>query len=245
MARTLSVKGEDGHELHCVCVTPSILCVQTELDHLIWIMSDMKKTRPGGDGCLPFLFTSHVLPLLAVMVEPRNLWNAFGIKRRGHPQFGRSVDCSRARELLSLTPANCLLGLNWQFPGFEGGYSLLHRACDPALTGLEESVAIALAQRSDFSAVNAKRFGITALHFMASRGWADACRHLIQRQDFSESLSWVYCAIESSNGVFFHPGDTVLDVARGQSHMHVVQAVKDTLAAKNSAWLEQHGVRHF
>mmetsp|Transcript_9081 Transcript_9081/g.24257 ORF Transcript_9081/g.24257 Transcript_9081/m.24257 type:complete len:245 (+) Transcript_9081:68-802(+) len=234
-----------GVEMDCVRVTPCLLCVEKELSHIIWVLLDLRKRGSVYAGGLPHLFASHMLPFLGVSVDEQNLWNAFGIKRNGHPQWGRTVRCSRAIELLTYIPSNQLLGIDWQFPGSDGGYSLLHRACDPALEGLHEGVATSLLHRTDFNSCNARRFGITALHFMAARGWANACRLLIQRPDFTETLSWVRTNIESSNGVFFHAGDTVLDVARSQNHTNVVQAVKETLAMKNAVLMKEHGVQHF
>lgn len=248
MAPSFEIATRDGRQIRCICVTPTLLCVDREVNHMIWIIADMKKRR-NAHGGLPELFTAHVLPFLEIFVCAKNLWDAFGINSEGFPQRGTVVRCTRLIKLLSHIPTGRLLGLDWQFPGVEGGrhggYSLLHRACDPALQELHEGVALCLLQRMDFRMCNAQRFGVTALHFMAARGWANACRSLIQRRDFTETLSWVQACIESSNGIFFHPGDTVLDVARGQNHMHVVQAVRETLALKNQAILNQHGVTHF
>lgn len=240
-AQAISITSEDGSMTSCICATPDMLLVEAEFRHVVWIMADLKKRMFASDACLSQLIAYYVFPFLEVSVGTQNLWEAFGIKKNGHPRWGKTVKCLDAINLLARIPTNRLLGLDWQFPGIEGDgtYSLLHRACDPALEGLFEAVPLALLQRSDFHSCNAKRFGITALHFMASRGWSDACRRLIQRPDFTETLEWVHASVESTNGVVFFPGDLVTDVARRYNHTDVVTVVRETLAEKNKALLEQ------
>lgn len=245
MVPPLLISDEDGCKIPCVRISPTVFMSDADVRHIALILLDRKRRGCPGDGGLPLLFSSHVFDYLQIVVGRCNLWGAFGINSDGLPERGQGVHPEQALALLQRVPEGRLLGVNWTFPGADGGYSLLHRACDPTLEEFEENVAIALLKRADFAECNAKRYGVTALHFMAARGWPKACTQLIQRTDFVETLSWVQASIESSNGVFFHPGDTVLDVARSTNNLDVVQAVRQTLAKKNKEILARHEVTHF
>eukprot|EP00929_Paragymnodinium_shiwhaense_P093162 TRINITY_DN53280_c0_g1_i2.p1 TRINITY_DN53280_c0_g1~~TRINITY_DN53280_c0_g1_i2.p1 ORF type:complete len:246 (-),score=39.16 TRINITY_DN53280_c0_g1_i2:406-1143(-) len=245
MAAAVTIPIKDGGQLSCVRIASGFFLCESDLRHVVLIILGRKKQICSADAPLAQLLTAHMFGFLEIFVESTTLWAAFGINSSGLPERGQTVQPERALALLLRVPEGHLLGLNWTFPGSDGGYSLLHRSCDPTLEEFAEEVALALLGRSDFQECNAKKYGVTALHFMAARGWAEACSRLIERTDFVETLSWVHECIESSNGIFFHSGDTVLDVARSQNHPHVVQAVRQTLAAKNKAALARHGVAHF
>ncbi|CAE8581278.1 unnamed protein product [Polarella glacialis] len=234
MARCIMITGADGQGMACMRLSCHLICAQLDIHHISWILVEHRKKCWWGDG-LPQLFAAQVLPFLEVRVCPQNLWEAFGIKDDGYPERGRPVSASRAIDLLVGVPEGRLLGIDWQFPGVEGGYSLLHRACDPVFGDMHEGVALAFLARSDFDHCNAQRFGLTALHFMAAQGWTQACRQLILRPDFTETLAWCRDSIQLSNGILFHPGDTVLDVARSQGHAAVVVIIRETLAQRHKS----------